>query len=133
MQPPPVEIAPETPPEQSAPAGPVRVALSADSDVELIGEFVTECKDLLEKSEAALLLLETNPADMDSVNTVFRTFHTIKGTSGFLGLLHIQEFAHFAESLLSRVRDKEIRFAASMPTSHCVQRICSKNSSREFS
>ncbi|HTZ19029.1 MAG TPA: chemotaxis protein CheA [Dissulfurispiraceae bacterium] len=85
-------------------------ALPTDPDRELIGEFVTESKDLLEKAEAALLLLESDPTDMDSVNTVFRTFHTIKGNSGFLGLLHVQEFAHRAESLLSRVRDREIRF-----------------------
>jgi two-component system, chemotaxis family, sensor kinase CheA len=88
-----------------------KASLPEDADAELIGEFINECKDLLEKAEAAMLLLETNPDNMDSVNTVFRTFHTIKGTSGFLGLLHIQAFAHLAESLLSRVRDREIRFA----------------------
>ncbi len=101
----------EAPAAEAPSACPIRLTLPSDADVDLIGEFVTECKDLLEKAEAALLLLETNPEDMDSVNTVFRTFHTIKGTSGFLGLLHVQEFAHFAESLLSRVRDREIRFA----------------------
>jgi two-component system, chemotaxis family, sensor kinase CheA len=106
-----VEAAGPEAPVETAPAGPVKITLPTDADADLIGEFVTECKDLLEKAEAALLKLETNPEDMDSVNTVFRTFHTMKGTSGFLGLLHIQEFAHFAESLLSRVRDREIRFA----------------------
>jgi two-component system chemotaxis sensor kinase CheA len=97
--------------DHSLPADPSaqNFTLPADADASLIQEFVTECKDLLEKAEAALLLLEANPDDMDSVNTVFRTFHTVKGTSGFLGLLHIQEFGHFAESLFSRMREREIR------------------------
>jgi two-component system chemotaxis sensor kinase CheA len=84
--------------------------LPADADRELIGEFIAEGKDLVEGAEAALLSLETDPENMDSVNTVFRTFHTIKGTSAFLGLSAMSEFAHRAESLLSRVREREIRF-----------------------
>jgi len=56
-----------------------------------------------------LLTLEGNPDDMEAVNTVFRAFHTIKGTSGFLGISRMAELAHRAESLLSRMRDQEIR------------------------
>ncbi len=44
------------------------------------------------------------------MNTVFRAFHTVKGTSGFLGLPVVSELAHRAESLFSRVRNHEIRF-----------------------
>jgi two-component system, chemotaxis family, sensor kinase CheA len=84
--------------------------LPQNADIELIGEFITESKDLLEGAEAALLSLETDPENMESVNTIFRAFHTIKGTSGFLSLSVITEFAHRAESLLGRVRDREIRF-----------------------
>jgi two-component system, chemotaxis family, sensor kinase CheA len=81
----------------------------ADVDRELLIEFITESRELLETSEAALLVLESNPEDFESVNTVFRAFHTIKGTSGFLGLQMASELAHLAESLLSRIRNKEIR------------------------
>ncbi len=84
-------------------------ALPADADPTLLGDFVTECRDLIEAGEAALLSLETDPEDQESVNTVFRAFHTMKGTAGFLGIKLITELAHRAESLLSRVRDKEIR------------------------
>jgi two-component system chemotaxis sensor kinase CheA len=96
--------------ERIAGSAPGSFELPADADRELIGEFFAEGKDLVEAAEAALLSLETDPENMDSVNTVFRTFHTIKGTSAFLGLSAISEFAHRAESLLSRVRDREIRF-----------------------
>ena len=64
---------------------------------------------MVASAEAALLELETDPENTEAVNTVFRAFHTIKGTSAFLGLDHISELAHGAESFLSRIRDKEIR------------------------
>jgi two-component system chemotaxis sensor kinase CheA len=82
--------------------------LPADADPTLLAEFVTECRDLIEAAEAALLSLETDPENLESVNTVFRAFHTMKGTSGFLGISLITNLAHRAENLLSRVRDREI-------------------------
>ncbi|MEO6444249.1 MAG: chemotaxis protein CheA [Gemmatimonadaceae bacterium] len=84
-------------------------ALPPDADVSFLGDFVAECRDLLEGAEAALLQLESKPDDVEAVNTIFRAFHTIKGTSAFLALEHITEFAHHAESVLSRVRDRQIR------------------------
>jgi two-component system chemotaxis sensor kinase CheA len=101
--------APPTVVTDTAGAASDRGTLPADADPDLIGEFITECREYIESSEAALLLMETNPEDMEAVNTVFRAFHTIKGTSAFLGLDRISELAHKAESLLSRVRDQEIR------------------------
>jgi len=80
-------------------------------DEELLSEFIAEGSDLNEKAEEALLSLETNPEDMDSIGTVFRAFHTVKGTSAFLELTLIAELGHHAESLLSRVRDGEIRYS----------------------
>ncbi len=82
--------------------------LPADFDRELMGEFVTECRDLIESAEGALLELEADSENMEAINTVFRAFHTIKGTSGFLGVTLMGGLAHRAENLLTRVRDKEI-------------------------
>jgi two-component system chemotaxis sensor kinase CheA len=82
-----------------------------DVDEELLSEFIAEGSDLNEKAEEALLSLETNPEDMESIGTVFRAFHTVKGTSAFLELTLIAELGHHAESLLSRVRDGEIRYS----------------------
>ncbi|MBT8350153.1 MAG: chemotaxis protein CheA, partial [Deltaproteobacteria bacterium] len=82
-----------------------------DADLELIGEFIAEGSDLIEAAEEALLTLETNPDDTESVGKVFRAFHTIKGTSAFLELTLLAEMGHHAESLLSRVRDGEIRYS----------------------
>ncbi len=85
--------------------------LPEDADLDLISEFVSESGDLISDAEEALLTLETDPEDGEAVGTVFRAFHTVKGVSAFLELTSISEMAHHAESLLSRVRDKEIRYA----------------------
>ncbi len=84
--------------------------LPDDADRDLLPDFITESIECVTGSESALLQLEENPGDEEAVNTVFRAFHTVKGTSAFLGLSRIAAFAHEAESLLSRVRDKEIRY-----------------------
>jgi len=83
--------------------------LPAEADPALLSDFIVETRDLIANAEAALLELETDPENTEAVNTVFRAFHTIKGTSAFLGLHPISELAHEAESFLSRIRDREIR------------------------
>ncbi|MFN8571789.1 MAG: chemotaxis protein CheA [Gemmatimonadaceae bacterium] len=83
--------------------------LPADAEPGLVADYITECLDLLDGAESALLQLESDPEDMESVNTVFRAVHTIKGTSTYLALEVISRFAHSAETLLVRMRDKEIR------------------------
>jgi two-component system chemotaxis sensor kinase CheA len=100
-----------------APTAPAPVAVDElpDGDHELIADFLVECRDYLESAEGALLELEANPTDLEAINTVFRAFHTVKGTSGFLGLDVITDFAHEAESLFSRVRDRELPFAGRVP------------------
>jgi two-component system chemotaxis sensor kinase CheA len=99
--PPPVELSPRDGP-------PVAEPLAADADLALVGEFVAESRESLASAEAMLLSLETDPENMESINTVFRAFHTVKGTSAFLGLSLITDFAHHAETLLSRMRDREV-------------------------
>jgi len=81
-----------------------------DADLSLLGDFIAESRDSMAGAEAALLELEANPDDIEAVNTVFRAFHTVKGTAAFMGLDRLAEFAHHAESLLSRVRDRELPY-----------------------
>jgi len=89
----------------SAPA-----TLPEDADLALLGDFITESREYIENTESALLQLENDPDDAEAINTIFRAFHTIKGTSAFLGLDQITTFAHQAESLLSGVRDRGVAF-----------------------
>ncbi|HEN21211.1 MAG TPA: hypothetical protein ENN86_04295, partial [Desulfobacteraceae bacterium] len=85
--------------------------MSEDADPDLLAEFINEGRDLIANAEEALLTLENEPEDMEAVATVFRAFHTIKGTSAFLNITLVSEMGHHAESLLSRVRDREIRYS----------------------
>ena len=84
--------------------------ISDDADVGMLGEFVTECADLVDEAESALLDLEQNPNDDELINTIFRAFHTVKGTSAFMGLDPISDFTHSVETLLSMVREDDLPF-----------------------
>ncbi len=84
------------------------LTLAADADTALLTDFVMESREYLDQAEAALLQLEGTPDDAEAINTVFRAFHTIKGSSSFLGLPPVAEFAHHAETLLTRIRSREI-------------------------
>ena len=70
--------------------------------------FQEEADELLSDMEAALLHLENEPDDQDSVNAVFRAAHTIKGTAGVFGFDDVVSFTHVAESLLDKIRNDEI-------------------------
>ncbi len=69
--------------------------------------FTQETEELLAQMEYGLLSLEDNPEDMESINTVFRAMHTIKGTSGLFGFDHVVAFTHEAETVLDTVRKGE--------------------------
>ncbi len=81
-----------------------------EAEADIIRDFITESRENLISAEEALLKLESNPNDKESINKVFRCFHTIKGTSSFVGLNYISEFAHLAENLLVKIRDAKINF-----------------------
>ena len=66
--------------------------------------FIAECKDLLADMEEALLYLEQQPNDEESITAVFRAAHTIKGSAGVFGFNNIVEFTHVMESLLEEIR-----------------------------
>jgi two-component system chemotaxis sensor kinase CheA len=82
--------------------------LSASEDISLYIEFAQESIENLESAEVDLIELEENPDDSSLINSVFRAFHTIKGVSGFLELDSINLLAHKTETLLDKIRQKEI-------------------------
>jgi two-component system chemotaxis sensor kinase CheA len=75
---------------------------------EVLDEFAIETAELLEGINEDLVNLESG-SDPDLVNRVFRAFHTIKGTCGFLGFIQAKDVAHVAEDLLNQLRNGEIR------------------------
>jgi two-component system chemotaxis sensor kinase CheA len=90
-------------PEAAAPQPPADGGLA--DDPELIADFVLEARDHLSKAETNLLALEKDPGLPDAVHSVFRSFHTIKGLTGFLALGPLQEVSHETETILQQARD----------------------------
>lgn len=76
--------------------------------------FEAESSELLEEMESRLLILENSPGDAESVNSIFRAAHTIKGSSGIIGLDAVQEFTHLVENVLDKVRTGEIKIAGDL-------------------
>jgi two-component system, chemotaxis family, sensor kinase CheA len=79
-----------------------------EEDREIISGFVMESLDGLETVEVSLMELEENPEDSESINAIFRSFHTIKGVSAFLGFMRINKLAHRSENLLDKIRSGEL-------------------------
>jgi two-component system chemotaxis sensor kinase CheA len=98
----------ETAPDPSVPNTGFSTAM-IDEDPALLAEFIAESLEHMQKAEEALLILEADPRNEEAINQVFRAFHTVKGTAGFVGLDGMQELSHKAESLLDRARKNEIR------------------------
>lgn len=92
--------------EQVQPPPPDGV-ISAD-DAPLVREFITEANSHIEAAEGAVLQLEEDPRNLEVVNSIFRSFHTIKGVAGFLNLRQIGSLAHAAENLLDLARHGKI-------------------------
>ena len=84
-----------------------------EEDVELVLDFITESQEHIESSEAALLEIEDDPENSESLNLIFRGFHTIKGMAGFLNLKDIGSLAHSAENLLDLARKNELKLVGS--------------------
>jgi len=81
-------------------------AKQRDADtIALLGEFLSESEEGLSRADQILMTIEDTVASADSINGLFRVFHTIKGVAGFLELFDIQSLAHTTESLLNGCRE----------------------------
>lgn len=72
-------------------------------DKALLSEYLSESEELLDSLLADLDLLATNP-DINLINRIFRTVHSLKGLSGMMGLDEVQSLAHEFEDILDDLR-----------------------------
>src|ERR1035437_8579807 len=79
-------------------------------DAGLLQEFREEAQDHLATMEAELLQMEKAEVHPDSFHKIFRSAHSIKGASGFLGLTGVGAVSHSAETVLSLLRDGVLDF-----------------------
>ena len=97
-------------------AADVLMALNLGENSDLLTEFYAEAIDHLQQIEAALLVLDQQPENPEALNSMFRSFHTIKGNAGFLGLVPMHTLAHEVESLLDLARNRQLRLSAPIIT-----------------
>ena len=67
--------------------------------------FREEASELLNNLESKLLELESEPTNFDTISSVFRTMHTIKGSSAMFGFEEISRFTHEVESIMDMLRE----------------------------
>ena len=92
--------------------------MNDDSDAmdEILREFLVESYESLDSLDSELIVLEEDPHSQAVLSQVFRTIHSIKGTSGVLGFGRLEKVAHVGENLLSRMRDGEMTFDQAIAT-----------------
>jgi chemosensory pili system protein ChpA (sensor histidine kinase/response regulator) len=98
------QLAPvETPIAQPSPQV-VRLAESTNEeiDAELLGIFIEEAHEVLATVQAQLPQLASHPHDRDTLTTVRRCFHTLKGSGRMVGLGELGEAAWAVEQVMNR-------------------------------
>ena len=76
---------------------------------EYLPEFISKAKEDIEIIEENTLVLEKDYANSEAINSMFRAFHNIKGSSSFVGQGTIQKIAHQTETLMDGCRKGTIK------------------------
>ncbi len=84
------------------------MAENAEEMEEIIQDFLIEADELLEELDEDLIKLENSSQDTDLLNKIFRAFHTIKGSSSFLGFEKLTQLTHKLEDVLNKLRKFEL-------------------------
>lgn len=71
----------------------------------LLQEFAEEAIDLLGDAENSLLEMEKTRFNEEAYNSIFRAFHSLKGSSGMMGLSDIQKHMHLCEDYFQNLKE----------------------------
>ena len=82
----------------------------------IIKEFLVESNENLDQLDRDLVQLEREPASRELLGKIFRTVHSIKGATGFLGFGKLGGVAHAGENLLSQLRDGKLAVTPAITT-----------------
>jgi len=109
------EPAPAEPADQApGPVYPPDYFSQVIADPNLLSQLCDEVKEHLDAAQFSLVDLERDPSNAETVNRVFRSFHTLKSSAAFLGLKNIEEVAHVLEDLLVLVRDGKLAMGSGL-------------------
>ena len=78
--------------------------------------FLLESYENLDKVEQDLVTLEKDSRNNELLNGIFRSIHTIKGNSGFLGYSSLETLCHRGETLLDKMRNAQLTYSAPIAT-----------------
>ena len=78
--------------------------------------FIVESRELLEAMNNGLLEIEHTQDRAESVNTIFRAAHTIKGSAALFSLDYIVAFTHVLESVLDEAREGNVKISGELVT-----------------
>lgn len=79
------------------------------NDIVLLQQFLVEAIEHVQNAQARLLQLEQHPSNIEDLDELFRSVHSIKGAAGVCEVNKLIEVAHIAESVLVRVREGQLR------------------------
>ncbi|MGL1893556.1 MAG: chemotaxis protein CheA [Spirochaetaceae bacterium] len=83
-------------------------------ETDMLEKFYDEATEHLNSAQVVLVDLEYDPENVESINTIFRAFHTIKGSAAFLGVKNVEDVAHVVENMLSLVRDGKLKISGQL-------------------
>ena len=101
---------------QSRMAPPLSTETAMEELDEIFSEFLIEANEVLDQFDRDMVELEKDPSSRTLLDGIFRGIHTIKGTSGVLGLDKLVSISHVGETLLCRMRDGEMRLTPESTT-----------------
>ncbi len=100
-----------------------------DVDPEFLNDFLVETREHIENIEMSVLALETDPENLELVNSLFRSFHTVKGLAGFVNQDLVRKIAHQTETELDKCRKGDLKVSKSfvdmiLASSDLLKKIC---------
>ena len=80
---------------------------------EVLGEFLSECEEIIQRVSSAFSIIEKNEHDFELLDAVYRDMHTLKGSSYLFGFTNIGQLAHVMETCLDPLRQKDTHYTVS--------------------
>ena len=93
-------------------------------DMSLILEFVQEAREYIDEIEPTLIEInngatEAGAVDSEMINAIFRLFHSMKGSAGFLDFTTVVAVTHEAETLLDKIRNGKANLTVQITGTLC--------------
>ena len=76
--------------------------------------FIDESKEHLQTLNDQVLILESEPENVDTVNEIFRAAHSLKGMAGTMGYKRMQRLTHDMENVFSEIRNGKMNVNADL-------------------